>query len=489
MKIVYFDLDTLRPDHLGCYGYHRNTSPHIDRIASEGIRFNNYYASDAPCLPSRTAMMSGRFGIHTGVVNHSGTAADMRAQGAERGFRDELGSNSLPAFLNKDLGLHTCFIGGFGARHSSWTFYAGFREIHDTGKGGMESAEEVTPYVLDWIEQNRDREDWYLHINYWDPHTPYRTPEEFGNPFEDDPLPVWFDQRLIDEHMKMGGPHTIQDISMYDDAVSGAFPRQPGHVTDMKEMRDLIDGYDCGIRYMDNHIGKVLEAFEKGGIRDELIIIVSSDHGENFGELGMYAEHGTSDNICHRIPMIIRWPGRTVAGSVDDGLHYNLDLLPTLAELNGKLSRASWEGSSYAPSVTEGKDTGRSELVLGQFAHGCQRSVRWDRWIYLRTWHDGYHRFEEEMLFDLDEDPHEQHNQARQLPEVVQIARGKYEAWHSRMMGSMPYADKKDPMDYVMEELPRHCHYDLEKYSRRLVETGREEEAERLRREFPEQFP
>jgi len=58
MKIVYFDIDTLRPDRLGCYGYHRNTSPHIDSIAAEGIRCNNYYTSDAPCLPSRTALMS-----------------------------------------------------------------------------------------------------------------------------------------------------------------------------------------------------------------------------------------------------------------------------------------------------------------------------------------------------------------------------------------------------------------------------------------------
>jgi choline-sulfatase len=62
MRIVYFDLDTLRPDHLGCYGYVRNTSPNIDGIAKQGVRFENYFCSDAPCLPSRTALMSGRFG-------------------------------------------------------------------------------------------------------------------------------------------------------------------------------------------------------------------------------------------------------------------------------------------------------------------------------------------------------------------------------------------------------------------------------------------
>lgn len=86
MRILYLDIDTTRPDHLGCYGYHRNTSPNIDRIAAEGIRFDNCYVSDAPCLPSRSALFNGRFGIHTGVVGHGGTAADLRLEGSPRAF-------------------------------------------------------------------------------------------------------------------------------------------------------------------------------------------------------------------------------------------------------------------------------------------------------------------------------------------------------------------------------------------------------------------
>src|SRR5512144_1785372 len=106
MRILYLDLDTLRADHLGCYGYPRSTSPNIDRIAAQGVRFDQYYCSDAPCLPSRTALMTGRFGIHTGVVNHGGTCADPRIDGHRRGFRDSLSSSSLPAFLKRQ-GLHT----------------------------------------------------------------------------------------------------------------------------------------------------------------------------------------------------------------------------------------------------------------------------------------------------------------------------------------------------------------------------------------------
>jgi choline-sulfatase len=179
MRILLLDLDSTRPDHLGCYGYHRNTSPNIDRIAQEGMRFTNYYTSDAPCFPSRTALMTGRFGIHNGVVGHGGTAADVRHEGPTRLFKDLLAKESLPAFL-RTVGLRTALVSPFGERHSAWTFYAGFNEIHNTGKSGMESAEEVTPTVLEWVNNNAAKDDWFLYVNYWDPHTPYRAPLPFG---------------------------------------------------------------------------------------------------------------------------------------------------------------------------------------------------------------------------------------------------------------------------------------------------------------------
>lgn len=76
MKILMIDIDTLRPDHMGCYGYGRNTTPNIDQVAAEAVRFENYYCSDAPCLPSRASLVTGMFGIRNGVVGHGGTGAD-----------------------------------------------------------------------------------------------------------------------------------------------------------------------------------------------------------------------------------------------------------------------------------------------------------------------------------------------------------------------------------------------------------------------------
>jgi arylsulfatase A-like enzyme len=182
MRILYYDIDTLRADHLGCYGYGRATSPNADRIAAEGVRFEHCYVSDAPCLPSRASMFTGRFGIHTGVVGHGGTAADIRPLGAERGFHT---GEQLPGFIEclRRQGIYPVSFSPFAERHSAWWFYAGWREMFNTGKRGHESAEEVVPLALEWLKANAKRDNWLLHVNVWDPHTPYRAPEAFGNPF------------------------------------------------------------------------------------------------------------------------------------------------------------------------------------------------------------------------------------------------------------------------------------------------------------------
>jgi len=143
MRILYLDLDTLRPDHLGCYGYHRNTSPNIDRLAAEGVRCENYYTSDAPCLPSRAALFMGRFGIHTGVVNHGGTPADPWVEGADRGFRQSRETASWMDVLREE-GFHTVSVSPYAERHSAWWFYRGFSEMINPGKGGLERAEPWT---------------------------------------------------------------------------------------------------------------------------------------------------------------------------------------------------------------------------------------------------------------------------------------------------------------------------------------------------------
>ncbi|TYP73197.1 sulfatase family protein [Paenibacillus methanolicus] len=482
MRVLLLDLDSTRPDHLGCYGYHRNTSPNIDRIAAEGVRFENYYTSDAPCFPSRTALMTGRFGIHNGVVGHGGTAADVRHEGESRDFRSRLAGECFPSLFRK-AGMKTALISPFGERHAAWTFYAGFNEIHNTGKGGMESAEEVTPVVLEWLERHAGQDDWMLYVNYWDPHTPYRAPEAFGDPFRDEPLPEWITDEVFARHREKVGPHGAREINMYDSRTSPDYPRHPGELMDRGDLRRMIDGYDCGIRHMDENIGMLLDVMAKKGMLEDTVIIVTADHGENMGELGIYGEHGTADQATCRIPMIIRWPGGKT-GHVDAGLHYHLDLPPTMAELMGLAPPSSWDGRSYAGSILAGEDTGRESLIVSQCAHVCQRSVRFGDWLYIRTYHDGYHLFDRELLFHLKDDPHEQHNLAEARPDLCREAAYRLLDWHDAMMMSMDH--DVDPLWTVMREGgPYHAKGHLNAYADRLAETGRGQHVDELRRRHP----
>ncbi|MCK5805891.1 MAG: sulfatase, partial [Lentisphaeria bacterium] len=449
MRVLFLDLDTLRPDHLGCYGYHRDTSPNIDRVARDGVRFDNYYCSDAPCLPSRASLVSGQFGIRNGVVGHGGTAADMRLEGEGRGFRDATSSSNLWMTFRKK-GFRTVSISPFAERHSAWWFQAGMNETINTGKGGMESAEEITPSVMDWLDHNAQSDNWLLHINYWDSHTPYRAPDEFGNPFENDPLPSWMTPEIIETDRSLPGGHGAREVAMWNDNVAPRFQsRHPGQIRDMNDWRRMIDGYDCGTRYMDGHIGQILQKLEDAGIYDDTAIIITSDHGEDLGELGCYGEHGCSDYITHRVPMIIKWPG-CIRGSVAEGMHYNIDLAPTVADLLSAQKSSRWQGASYARTLTDGEDCGHDYLVLGQCCHGAMRSVRFGPWMYIRVIHDFYHLYPREMLFNVELDPHETSNLAAEHPEICAEACRMMMMWWEDNMMDMP--DDRDPLWTVMRE-------------------------------------
>ena len=499
MRILYIDIDSQRPDHLGCYGYHRNTSPTIDQIASEGVIFERVYTPDAPCLPSRTAFYSGRFGIQTGVVGHGGTAAQPKVHGEQREFRDLFDTQGLARQLQL-LGYHTAMISPFGQRHAAWHFYAGFNEIHNTGEGGMESAEVVQPVVDKWMADNASKDDWFLHINYWDPHTPYRTPEEYPNHFADDPLPAWLeDENVLAKHNKMVGPHTSMEIGMYTDEDDPAYPKHPNKADDMASLRRVIDGYDNGVRYVDDQIAKIVADLKAAGVYDDTMIVISADHGENLGELGIYSEHGTADDITCHVPLIIKYPGGA-SGIKNTKFHYNLDLAPTLMDLLGGQKQPFWDGESYAAALTEGKDIGRDEVVISQCVHVCQRSVRWDKWLYMRTYHDGFHLFPQEMLYDLEKDPYEQDNVAEANTEVAREGLWRLNKWHDAQMQQLALRgpDIIDPMWTVIREGgPYHAGFlrgqpggveGFNKYLKRLEDTGRAEGAAELKAKYAKQL-
>ena len=495
MNILYIDIDSLRPDHLGCYGYHRNTSPNMDAIAAEGLRFTNCYAPDAPCLPSRTAMTTGRFGTRTGVVNHGGAGSQPHIWGRDRGFRCNMTeSNWANAFQN--AGYHTVAFSPFAQRHGAWHWYAGFMEIHNTGGGGMENASDIDPQVCDWIGRRKENDSpFFMWVNVWDPHTPYRTPPSFENPFRDDPIPEWYTEGVRAAHWEKAGPHSAQEVPHWDTEPEWMFNNpefeerfptvsalQPKQIDSMKAARQMFDGYDMGVAYADQAIGRIIDRLKKAGLYEDTAIVISADHGENLGELWVYGDHQSADQITHRVPMIVRWPGITDAhaGATDERLMYSLDFGATSLEWAGLAVPEDWDGASFAGDFVEGKSTEtRDHLVLSQLAWCAQRSVRWDRYLCIETYHDGYHDYPRHMLFDLETDPHEQHDLAPERPDLVATAKALLHDWRTDLCATAVH--KEDPLDTVMAEGgPFHVRDEGPAYIERLKNTGRGAIAERF---------
>ncbi|MBZ0287081.1 MAG: sulfatase [Anaerolineae bacterium] len=479
MRILYIDIDSLRPDHLGCYGYHRRTSPNMDRVAQEGICFENCYASDSPCLPSRTALFSGRFGLQTGVVGHGGTAAQPFIEGINRGFNDEFGRTSWMAALRRN-GYRTAAVSSFGQRHAAWHWYAGFHHVLDCGGGGHETAEVVTPLALDWLERYGRDSNWFLHVNFWDVHIPFRTPMDYGNPFEHDPAPDWITQDYIDRSQDACGMRCAQEA--IGNGWGGAegdkrYPREPAQLATLADVKQWIDGYDVGIHYVDFHIGLLLSKLQTSGIYDDTAIIISADHGEHLGELNVWGGHHMADHWINRVPMIVRWPG--VTPGVDRGLHYQFDIAATAIERIGGQVPDNWAG---IPSSRGGRD----HLILSHAAMTAQRSVRFDDYICVRTYHDGYKLLNPTMLFNLRDDPHEIRNLAADQPQTVDYALRLLAEWQAEMMISS--AQAVDPlMTVLMEGGPAHSRGRLPAYLERLRGSGRAHLAKRLMEKHPQQ--
>ncbi|MGO9875677.1 MAG: sulfatase [Acidimicrobiia bacterium] len=473
MRLLYLDIDTLRADHVGCYGYPRATTPNIDALAADGVRFANVYASDVPCLPSRTALITGSFGIRNGVVNHGGQAADLRSEGARRGFVSRYAFESWAGVFYWN-GWHTASLSSFPFRHSATWWNHGFMEALNLMRGmGTERADHVLPGALDWLDRRGRADNWFLHVHLWDPHTPYNTPDDYGNPFASDPAPVWHTEDVRASNWQLAGPHSAQEPwGFTPDEWGPPPPRQPWDASSMDAVKAIIDGYDVGIRYADDALGTMVNKLDDLGIGDDTAVLVSTDHGEMFGELGVYADHQAADEPTCHIPAVLRWPG--VPPTVHDGLQYHLDVAATVVDLAGLRVPQNWDSDAI-----EIGGAGRDHLVLSQGAWSCQRGVRWSDRLYLRTWHDGYHpHWTDEMLFNIANDPHETNDLSSTETETAKAGADLLADWTATQLAR---TGLDDPMDIVRHEGgPFHVRKHLAPYLERLRTTGRAHWAEVL---------
>jgi len=487
MRVILFDLDCCRPDHLSAYGYRRETSPTLARLGSEGVRFTECFASNTPCLPSRAALFSGRFGVGNGIETHCGAGRVFRYPGG-----DSHGHRADMPMLARHLRVHgyrTVSFSSFADRHNAWWFTAGWSELHTfTNKCGQETADEVNAAVLPWLAEHGAEDDYFVHIHYWDIHSHYRISERWARLFEGEPAPDWPDEAAIAAHQAVYGPRTARDLyTGYADEDRAPVPTMPGQVGSRADFVRLIDCYDAAIAYVDKHIGDVLDVLAELGVLEDTAFVVSGDHGDSFGECGQYMDHGLANDQVQRVPMMVRWPGLEGRGE-RSGLLYSLDLAPTLCELLGLPIPERWDGESFASALRgDGMWKGRDYLCCSHGIYTFQRALRRDRWLYVRNLHPGLYPYDQdEYLYDRPADPHQTKDLSSERAEVVGELSGLMDAWLVERCARAGV--ERAPLESMVGTGP-FVYYTPERMVERLRRTGRVAEADgliaRLRRFHP----
>jgi len=447
MRIVFFDIDCMRPDHLGCYGYKRPTSPTIDSIASQGMRFDNYHCSSSPCLPSRTAWISGRYGMRNGVISNHGAGA--RFQLRTRSYVGPEPENEILTRLLRSHGYYTAAFSNFADRHNATWFMYGWSEYHTPNlKGGDETAEEVNAALLPWLKHNASRENLFLYVNYWDPHRCYSMDSSWMDRFRDHPVTQpWPDGETIRKHQELSGPFTAG--GQFENNKS-PFPLMPSSVSSRRDFEHLITGYDSAIAYTDHQISRVLEELDRQGLLEETAVIVSGDHGDAFGEHGIYSDHVCADECIHRISLIVKWPRLTPAGTSCDALLYNVDFAPTLCDILGMDPPSDWDGISFASQLS-GKGGGeRTFLVWDHGLYTVQRAVRTKRHLMIRTYDPLVYSFEALELYDMKADPFQTRNIRNEHPGIIRECSYLLEEWIQEQMQKRPC--NPDPLVEILRE-------------------------------------
>lgn len=482
MRILYIDIDSLRPNHLGCYGYPRPTSPVVDSIAADGVLLTHCYASDNPCNPSRASLFSARFGILNGVVAHDGPGQNMSYAG-EGHWHDP----DAPMWMRslQQHGWNTVSFSGFAQRHLSWWFTAGFTEFHGNKlPGALENAEDVNAHAEPWLMDHAQEDNWFLHLNYWDVHHPYRAPDQYWEEMQrhGDGLAFPDDDKIRSDYEQYYGVRTARDWgpAEFNPEYYENFPRMLDSIRNREDFQVFVDGADAGMRYVDDCIGRLLELLEDKGVLKETAIIISSDHGESVGEQGMYWEHGNASEGTAHVPLIIRWPGVTDAnkGGSLTGLQYHLDLPPTVADLLGYDIPKGWSGESFANALRGQEWPGRDHLIWGTGIWSFQRAVRTRSHLFIRTLHSGIYNLEPLSLFDMTSDPNQTHNLITEQPEVAATHDHLLSNWwHSYCSGPNSV---RDPFQTQNDTTPD-IYCSLERYLSYLERHDRTEQANDLR--------
>lgn len=427
MNLILVSLDTTRADHLGCYGWHRNTSPHLDRLAAGGVVFENCFSTWIPTHPAHTTMLTGRDIFTHQVVAQGGKAAlapgiptlaeRLRARGYFTGAADNLGR---------------WFQRGFDV-------YEGYRWARDES-GGWRKGEAVLAAALNVLNQAaaQDR-PFFLFFHFWDPHTPYLPPPPFDRIFyrgdETDPA------------------HTSLEPALNFPPFMHYFQQWMGQARDIEFPKAQ---YDAEIAYMDCCLQHLFQRLAELDLTASTLVVVTADHGEELDEHQMWFDHHGLYDTNLRVPLIMSLPGTLPAGARLPGTTRLVDLVPSVMELLGvPAGDEPFEGRSVVPLFAgsppeEAADT----LYLSECTWMRKRAIRTPDWklIVARDTPDLHGRPPVE-LYDLRADPCEQRNLAGSRPDVVARLKADLDAWVDRRQRETGLPDPIEEQEITLRQI------------------------------------
>jgi arylsulfatase A-like enzyme len=314
LNIVLVSIDTLRADHVGCYGYHRDTTPNMDRLARKGHRFDRAFTPMPTTFPSHAAMLTSLYPTQLGVRRNGDHLPDQAL--------------SLTQIL-RSKGYETAAFVSSSPMNGRYGLSRGFDRYDDTGEVPKRRGEDTVAAALTWLGQKRNG-PFFLFVHLVDPHTPYHAPQAFRRRFDapDEAMPPAY-----------------------------GFVANPSIFT-LEKINACIRAYDAEIGHADAALGTLVGDLDKRGLGDSTVTIVVADHGESMGELlkrfGFAFDHGKF-LYAHeiRVPLIVSLPPRLSAPAevVHDLPVSLLDLMPTVLDLLGIDAPKRTAGRSLLPLI------------------------------------------------------------------------------------------------------------------------------------------
>ncbi len=284
-NLIVITLDTLRADHLGCYGYFRETSPELDKFADQSIFFERCIAPMAVTLPSHISLFTGKYPLeHNILANY----------GQWKGLRFNSSNNvRLLSEIARDTGYDTAAFISASTVNSKTGIAAGFRIFNEPHAKAQRNAGDTNEQLFSWLDGNHAA-PLFLWIHYFDPHTPYDPPEPFNDYFKPD--------SRLEEYMNRRKIPQKTDKRVVKAGKSG-FP---------EDVRKIINYYDGEIRYMDAQLGRLFSKLKTTGFWENSVILIIGDHGEGLFQHDVPLHGSVWDEQLH-VPLMIRIPGGKTA--------------------------------------------------------------------------------------------------------------------------------------------------------------------------------